>query len=421
MQQWRQAADGSEKTSLFASSPVASTRVGAVAAQAVALAEARERTETLTALLALARVLAEARSMCDIARNVAQAAVALVHCDRAVVVVWDPGDNLLVRRGTSGPELRPGPVSAPIPLDTARALARRGQPVVLTADSPRGLRSLRAVVQMSDALLVPMVAGNELLGAVVVPLPAPPPRGAIEEDLLLHEDGREPCTEPGPSDLAIEVGREPCTEPGPSYFADKERERLAGLAGLAATAISNAALLDRIRHEAEHDPLTGLPNLRLVDRLATVGLADAARRRSPVAVLFVDLDRFKAVNDRFGHACGDRLLVEAACRLRAAVRGADTVGRVGGDEFVVVLTQAGHLTGALSVAGRIVRTFATPFVVDGVEITIGASVGVAMSDAQDTTVASLLARADAAMYQAKQAGRSRIGVHGGEVVDPLRP
>lgn len=402
MQQWGQGPDASEQAPRSPLPLVTATHVGTGAAQATAQVEPRARTETLTALVALARVLAEAGSICDIARHVAQAAVALVPCDRAVVVVWDPRDHLLVRRGASGPELRPGPVSAPLSVDTARALVRRGRPVALTAASPRGLSPLRAVVQMSDALLVPMVAGGELQGAVVVPLVASRPRGGIEEELLLREGERAACT-----------------EPGLSYLADEERERLAGLAGLAATAISNAALLERIRHEAEHDPLTGLPNLRLVDRIATVGLADAARRHSPVAVLFVDLDRFKPVNDRFGHACGDRLLVEAACRLRAAVRGADTVGRVGGDEFVVVLTQVGHLSGALSVAGRIVRTFAEPFIVNGTEITVGASVGVAMSDSSDIALATLLARADTAMYLAKQAGRSRIGVHGGDVVDPL--
>lgn len=186
--------------------------------------------------------------------------------------------------------------------------------------------------------------------------------------------------------------------------------RVVGLAGLAATALSNADLLDRIRHQAEHDPLTGLPNLRLVDRLAAVGMADAARRGSPVAVLFVDLDAFKPVNDRFGHACGDRLLVEASSRLRAAVRGADTVGRVGGDEFVVVLTQVGYPAGAQAVAERIVQAFAEPFVIDGKSVSVGASVGVAVAGPGEGTLATLLGRADAAMYRAKQKGRGQVAM-----------
>jgi len=186
---------------------------------------------------------------------------------------------------------------------------------------------------------------------------------------------------------------------------------------LAATALSNAGLLDRIRHQAEHDPLTGLPNLRLVDRLAAVGMADAARRGSPVAVLFVDLDAFKPVNDRFGHACGDRLLVEAASRLRGAVRGADTVGRVGGDEFVVVLSQVGYPAGAQAVAERIVQAFAEPFVIDGTSVSVGASVGVAVAGPGEGTLATLLGRADAAMYRAKQKGRGQVAVDVGVGAD----
>ncbi len=371
-------------------------------AQSAVLAEARERSETLAALLDLARVLAEARSVHDVAQRVAQAATVLVHGDRAVVVVWDPEERLLVRCGSWGPELRSGALSAPLPAATAQALALRGEPVLLGADAARGLRSVRAVAQMDEALLVPMVAGGDLQGAVMVPVVRPP--GAAEHDRGLRLAGAR--TRPFAADRA-------------GYLAGGRAERLVGLAGLAATAISNAVLLERICHQAEHDAPTGLPNLRLVDRLARVGLADASRRQAPVAVLFVDLDDFKSVNDRFGRASGDRLLVEAACRLRAAVRGADTVGRVGGDEFVVVLTQIGHLAGAQAVAERIVRTFGEPFLADDAALTMGASVGVAMSGPQDVAMTSLLARADAAMYRAKQAGRNRIGIDGGPVVDPL--
>jgi diguanylate cyclase (GGDEF)-like protein len=129
------------------------------------------------------------------------------------------------------------------------------------------------------------------------------------------------------------------------------------------------------------------------------------------------------VNDRLGHTAGDRLLVQAANRLRAVVRGADTVGRVGGDEFAVLLTQVGHLAGAQAVAERIVRNLGEPFALDGVAVTVGASVGVALSGPDDLSLAGPLARADAAMERAKRAGRGRVAIDQGGIVvpGPARP
>jgi diguanylate cyclase (GGDEF)-like protein len=159
---------------------------------------------------------------------------------------------------------------------------------------------------------------------------------------------------------------------------------------------------------ASHDELTGLPLARLaLDRLE-MALHAAQRRGEKVGVLFVDLDGFKAVNDRHGHLAGDALLRAVAQRLRAAVRAEDTVARVGGDEFVVVAVEQRHHDDALRVAHKLVDEIGRPFVVGGATVRVGASVGLAMFPDDAPDAESLRRRADAAMYRAKNAGGARV-------------
>ncbi len=163
----------------------------------------------------------------------------------------------------------------------------------------------------------------------------------------------------------------------------------------------------RLAHQALHDPLTALPNrLLLADRLAHA--VEASRRRGQrVAVLFLDLDSFKSVNDRCGHLVGDQVLVTVADRLRAAVRPADTVARLGGDEFVVVAEDLDDpAAAAAEMAGRIAQIVSQPIRVDGHELVMTVSIGMALADA-DSDPADVLARADTAMYQAKRRSRGR--------------
>jgi diguanylate cyclase (GGDEF)-like protein/PAS domain S-box-containing protein len=162
---------------------------------------------------------------------------------------------------------------------------------------------------------------------------------------------------------------------------------------------------------ALHDPLTGLANRRLLlDRL-TMALARAARSGRMVAVLYLDLDRFKEVNDSFGHEQGDQLLLMAASRLEVLVRDTDTLARLGGDEFVLVADDLASSAQALAIARRIEEAFARPFELSSdLRLSIGASVGVALAgdgaDAVDGVDGkTLLRHADAAMYQAKDRGR----------------
>ena len=167
------------------------------------------------------------------------------------------------------------------------------------------------------------------------------------------------------------------------------------------------ALEERLEYQAFHDPLTDLPNRALfTDRLGHA-LARLNRRKEPIAVLFVDLDNFKHVNDSLGHEAGDRLLVAAAERLRESVRPEDTVARLGGDEFTVLLEGIVDWDGADRAAERISRSMQAPFHLDGREIFTGVSIGVAITDTIPEEIEDLLKNADLALYSAKRKGRNR--------------
>jgi diguanylate cyclase (GGDEF)-like protein len=184
-----------------------------------------------------------------------------------------------------------------------------------------------------------------------------------------------------------------------------------------------AAALERLRDEEDErraallDPLTGLPNRALILDHLRLALSRSGRRPSNVAVLFVDLDRFKLVNDSLGHEAGDAVLVATGERLRAALRPPDTVGRLGGDEFVVVCEDINGEVGALAVAARLAASLEASVHVAGRDVPIRASIGVAISPNRDTEPAALLTEADGAMFWAKRTGtgiaffdeRMRIG------------
>ena len=170
---------------------------------------------------------------------------------------------------------------------------------------------------------------------------------------------------------------------------------------------------ERVRHMAQHDALTGLPNRALLHDRLEQALAQARRHDHRVAVMFLDLDRFKAINDSLGHEVGDELLREVAHRLRGVVRAADTVGRLGGDEFVVVLHEVADAAAAAHVAEKIVAAFAAPVRVGPHELRASTSVGIALYPDDGDAAHDLVRRADAAMYRAKHGGRDRYHFHTG--------
>ncbi len=164
-----------------------------------------------------------------------------------------------------------------------------------------------------------------------------------------------------------------------------------------------------LAHQALHDTLTGLPNRALFQDRLEQALRRARRRERGVAVLFVDLDRFKLINDSFGHAAGDRLLCDVAARLRAELRPEDTIARFGGDELTILCEDVAGEAGVRSIANRIAALFDEPFLVEDSEAFLQASIGIALAD-ETTEPENLIRDADAAMYRAKDAGRGRIEV-----------
>ncbi len=165
------------------------------------------------------------------------------------------------------------------------------------------------------------------------------------------------------------------------------------------------ALTHRLAYFAQHDSLTGLPNRVLLNDLFMQALLTAKRHNTVLAVLYLDLDRFKHINDSLGHAVGDRLLQAVALRLTECVRASDTVCRLGGDEFVIVLSEVAHAEDAAVCAEKILESLRVPNVIEGHEIHISSSIGIAICPGDGDEVEVLLRNADSAMYEAKGLGR----------------
>ena len=168
---------------------------------------------------------------------------------------------------------------------------------------------------------------------------------------------------------------------------------------------------EQIRSLAYHDALTGLPNRLLFQDRLSMAVANAHRHRHELAVLFCDLDRFKLVNDSLGHSLGDRLLKAIAERLEGSLREGDTVARLGGDEFTVLLPELRLTSDAAKVAGKILEAVKQPVTLDGREVSVTASVGVALYPHDGTDRETLVKNADAAMYRAKEQGRDNYQLY----------
>ncbi len=170
----------------------------------------------------------------------------------------------------------------------------------------------------------------------------------------------------------------------------------------------------RVRELADFDPLTGLPNRRLLRDRCTQLLAAAERDGTEMALVFIDLDHFKRVNDSLGHSVGDDLLCAVAQRLLGTVRKVDTLARLGGDEFIIALP-GGHASAAADVASRLLDACAAPFLVAGHELTVTPSLGISLYPVDGTDFEALLRNADAAMYKAKEAGRNAFRFYSSEM------
>ncbi len=188
-----------------------------------------------------------------------------------------------------------------------------------------------------------------------------------------------------------------------------------GIGGFAMDITELKRAEEKIRHAAQHDPLTGLPNRALVYELGAQMINASQRHTRMLAVMFFDLDRFKPINDTYGHRVGDLMLQEVAHRLQNAVRGSDLVGRLGGDEFVAVLTDlrsAAHLDG---IASQLLQRLSEPYRIETLELHTSPSIGISVYPGDGTGVDTLIRQADEAMYHAKTNGRNNYQYFSDEI------
>jgi diguanylate cyclase (GGDEF)-like protein/PAS domain S-box-containing protein len=177
---------------------------------------------------------------------------------------------------------------------------------------------------------------------------------------------------------------------------------------------------EQVRYLAHHDVLTGLPNRSVAERRLREAMQQSVRTGQPVGVLFIDLDRFKTINDSLGHQTGDALLKLVAQRLRVSIRDADAVSRFGGDEFVVLLNGVTGPSEALQIAQRVRTALRAPYFVDELELNVSCSIGIAMFPDDAADMDELMRHADAAMYQAKASGRDNVYFFTRELNDRAR-
>jgi diguanylate cyclase (GGDEF)-like protein len=343
---------------------------------ATALDEARRQREVSHTLLELAAELAATVSVTAVAQRIASAVPKLVDADAAGVWLWDGEAESLALTAQVGftPDAEQAVSRMAVGAVDSKALRQMlddPRPRFASAESAedRLVAGLLELTGHTAALVVPIAVDGTFLGAVAAGVRSGPGRLRDREDVI---------------------------------------DSLSGLAQFAAIAISNARLVDDMRHRAYHDPLTALPNQRLLADRLDRALAHASRTGQRFALLYLDLDRLKDINDTFGHSVGDAVLQRVARRLQDTVRTEDTVARVGGDEFVVLLPRAGGSHEIVVVAEKIRVALAEPVECDGRPFEVTVSIGVAVFPTNGICADELLRAADEAMYDAKKTGRNGV-------------
>jgi diguanylate cyclase (GGDEF)-like protein len=335
-----------------------------------AYASLAQRHLNLERLYRFSQAVSSAPEIDDVMRNVLGEAKHLLHGERASAAFLAP-DGSLVARARLDADDRLSRSEEPPSADDAWVIQQvisTGRPLLLPRNTrePAGRRWL-AAYGMREAVVVALAGNEGTLGLLVVSDRLGTIRTFDDDDVLLLET----------------------------------------VANHAGVALRNGELIGRLRHDALHDALTGLPNRAFLQRALAAALDEvAAGRNSGAAVMILDLDEFKAVNDTLGHQHGDALLIEVSARLCSAVGNAGTVVRLGGDEFAVFLPDTSDEEQVLRIGRRMLRALEHPIVLDGLEVEVGASVGIALAPAHATDAPTLLKRADLAMYDAKSSTRS---------------
>jgi diguanylate cyclase (GGDEF)-like protein len=361
----------------------AGMRLGAIVRRA---REIEERTAHLNAATAVRRLLEEgsrALSAAQAGETLARVAKEALGTQHAGVILADDGDRIEY-------------IGLDVP-EEFEAVARER----LVGSPAREFRLWRRATRQPKPIFVENARASQLIPAELVTLLGL--RSYVAFPLLSTER---------PLGLVI------CAETREGRHWTPEQRRLVDQLALEGSlVVENAALrgadqvrIDELARQAFHDSLTDLPNRALfADRLEHA-LARLDRRDQVIAVLLLDLDGFKEVNDSLGHDAGDQLLIAVAQRLRACVRPADSIARLGGDEFTILLEEITSLSEATRVAERIDDSLRTPFLLDGHEVKVTTSIGIALNAGGEVQPDELVRKADTAMYKAKRAGKARYEI-----------
>jgi diguanylate cyclase (GGDEF)-like protein len=333
-----------------------------------AIEDARHQANTARVLLELSTSLAEIVGTEEMAAKVAWAVPDVIDCDRVAVFLDD-----VDWQGAGGGQFQLV-ASLGYPDDVVATLKARSyrQDQFATATEYGIGRSFVSEFGTTATVAAPITSSGNVIGHIVAGVTTDPERLVVTARLA---------------------------------------ERLKGLAAQASIAISNARLVDQIRFQALHDPLTRLPNRSLILDRTEQMLARGRRTNVATAALFIDLDGFKGVNDTLGHAVGDQLLRAVTARLVVTMRQSDSVGRLGGDEFIVLVDGATMDAGPELVAERLLSVLRAPFELEGLSnspLKLTASIGIAVGPRPSAT--ELLRDADIALYEAKTAGKDRFVV-----------
>jgi len=337
-------------------------------------AEVAERTRELESVIAMGREVAAALDSHSVGDVIASHLAQAVGFDECGIYAWEPADDLVRTVGYYPPDRR-ALLRDTYPLvefpETARVLASRKVSVIDPTDSAADPSEVQFLMALGGSLMfqIPMIVNGQATGTVE----------------LLSRAGR--------------------------TLHDRQVAVAQTMANEAGILFENARLYAQIRHQAFFDHLTGLPNRALfADRVEHALGRRIGRDHWRSALLFVDLDDFKTINDRFGHDVGDLVLAAVAARLHLLVRPGDTVARLSGDEFGILVEDVPDQRMVRSIAARVVRAFDQPFGLVDRQIRVSASVGVAVSEG-GSDAESLIRNADFAMYGAKQSGKGRYRMY----------
>ncbi len=335
---------------------------------AASLESARRDRDTASSLLVLARALSELTTQSEVMTALSDVVPTVIGCDHVWVWLWDE----------EGKRLRLGSTTAPSDIGLAEEILAEDVPGL--GDMAMSPRAWILEAESEDGVILDHLQATGTKWCAVVPIQA---RG----DFL----------------GVISAGFVRAVE---EVDHQSVVDRMHGLAAQAGVALDNARLLERIQAQAFRDPMTGLPNRPLIEDRSEHALRMASRSGHHVGLLFVDLDRFKVVNDTLGHAAGDQIICQVADRIQSRLRAADTLARLGGDEFVILLADIEGGDDASAAADRIVQSLREPLDFDGRNLFVSCSVGVAVSPEDGESYHELLQHADSAMYEAKAQGKN---------------